>query len=417
MDGLRSQFCAMQPGTNTDRFLATLERLLAIPSAELDTALTHACNAVADALHADKVDAFVYDESRDSLVAMGTSTQPLSSLQKKLGLDVLPISNGGRVVYVYKTGKTFLTGHLDEDEEELRGVRFGLKIKSKLGVPLDVGGRRHGMMMVASLQPEFFRGADAIFAEAVARWVAMIAERAELVQEITRNAVEQGRRAVAEELITVLAHDLRNYLSPIAARLQLLRNRALRDHRDDDLREVQKALGGVDRLGRLISDLLDVARLDQGIFQMDVQPTDLASIAREIAKTLSTPDHQVNVAASEETIVAADARRVQQCVENLIANAVQHSPHAAAVNITVSMDRKDERSWGLLTVHNEGPGIPVELLARVFDRFTAGPGSTGLGLGLYLARRIAVAHGGELTVESQPGKGARFVLRLPCYQQ
>ncbi|HYZ89242.1 MAG TPA: GAF domain-containing protein, partial [Myxococcales bacterium] len=234
---VRHQYCAMQTEPNADRFLATLERLLAIPSAELDTALTHACNAVADALHADKVDAFLYDESRDSLVAMGTSTQPLSSLQKKLGLDVLPISNGGRVVDVYKTGKTFLTGRLDLDEEELRGVRFGLKIKSKLGVPLDVGGRRHGMMMVASLQPEFFRGADAVFAEAVARWVAMIAERAELVQEITRNAVEQGRRAVAEELITVLAHDLRNYLSPIAARLQLLRNRALRDHREDDLRE------------------------------------------------------------------------------------------------------------------------------------------------------------------------------------
>jgi two-component system, OmpR family, sensor kinase len=406
----------MQSEPGTDKFLATLETLLEIPSAELETALTHACNAVAGALHADKVDAFLYDESRDSLVALGTSTQPLSALQKKLGLDVLPLSNGGRVVHVFQTGKTYLTGRLEEDAEELRGVKFGLKIKSKLGVPLEVGGRRRGMMMIASLKPDFFRGADAVFAESVARWVGMIAHRAELVQEITRNAVEQGRRAVAEELITVLAHDLRNYLSPIAARLQLIRNRALRDERQGDLREAEIALRGVDRLTRLISDLLDVARLDQGIFQMDVQPTDLASIGREIARALSTPGHEVAFAAAQETIVAADARRVRQCVENLIANAIQHSPQGAAINVTVGTERREDRIWGLVEVRNEGPGIPAELLPRVFDRFASGPGSRGLGLGLYLAKRIAVAHGGELTAESQPGKGARFLLRLPCYR-
>src|SRR5947209_12421719 len=190
-----------------DRFLATLAKLLEIPSAELETALTHACNAVAEALSADKVDGFLYDETRDTLVALGTSTQPLSALQKKLGLDVLPVSNGGRVVYVYQTGKTFLSGALHDDPEELRGVKQGLKIKSKLGVPLEVGGKRRGVMMIASLKPHFFGPADAAFAESVSRWVGMIAHRAELVEQITKNAVEQGRRAVAEGLITVLAHD------------------------------------------------------------------------------------------------------------------------------------------------------------------------------------------------------------------
>jgi signal transduction histidine kinase len=399
------------------RLLETLERLLEIPSAELETALTHACNAVADALHADKVDAFLYDESKATLVALGTSTQPLSSLQKKMGLDALPIANGGRVVHVFQTGHTFVTGRLDEDPEELRGVKVGLEIKSKVGVPLEVGGRRRGMMMIASLQPEFFRPADVHFAESVVRWVGMIAHRAELSQEITRNAVEQGRRAVAEELITVLAHDLRNYLSPIRARLHLLRGRSERDQRKDDFRDADRAMGGVERLDHLISDILDVARLDQGIFRMDVQPVDLTGLAREIAKALSTPEHQILVEAAGETVVAADAQRVQQCLENLIANAVQHSPQGAAVNVMVGTERRDERNWGTLEVHNEGPGIPVELMPRIFERFAAGPGSRGLGLGLYLAQRIAVAHGGELTADSRPGKGARFLLRLPAYEQ
>src|SRR3954452_19351015 len=137
------------------RALTTLQRLLEIPAANVQTALTHAANAIADALRADKVDAFLYDDSRDSLVALGTSTQPLSTLQKKLGLDVLPVSNGGRVVHVYKTGKTFTTGRLDLDPEELRGPKEALGIRSKIGVALEVGGKRRGMMMIASLKPEF----------------------------------------------------------------------------------------------------------------------------------------------------------------------------------------------------------------------------------------------------------------------
>src|SRR5438270_8329548 len=115
------------PRGDPARMLLTLQQLLEIPAADLRAALTHASKALAEALAADKVDAFLYDESRDCLVAVGSSTQPLSALQKKLGLDVLPVSNGGRVVYVYKTGEVFLTGHLLEDAEELRGVKEGLK--------------------------------------------------------------------------------------------------------------------------------------------------------------------------------------------------------------------------------------------------------------------------------------------------
>lgn len=400
---------------SAERFLGTLDKLLAIPSAELETALTHACNAVAEALHADKVDAFLYNQPKDTLVALGTSSQPLSSQQKKLGLDVLPVSNGGRVVYVFRTGKTFVTGRLDEDPDELIGVKQALKIKSKIGVPLDVGGKRRGMMMIASLKPDFFTQADVQFAESVGRWVGMVAHRAELVAEITRNAVEQGRRAVAEELITVLAHDLRNYLSPIRARLQLIRARATREHRADDIRESDVAMGGVDRLGRLISDLLDVARLDQGIFRIDVQPIDLTGLAHDVAKALSTSEHPVEVDSAEPAVIGGDMERVRQCVENLITNAVQHSPAGAPVSVLVRVERRDDRSWGCLEVRNEGPGIPVEILPRIFERFASGPGSRGLGLGLYLARRIAAAHGGELSAESEAGKGARFLLRLPFY--
>jgi len=139
---------ASQDNERQDRLLPTLEKLLNIPAAELENALSDACNAVGDALHADKVDAFLYDDSRDCLVALGTSSTALSSLQKKLGLDILQVSNGGRVVYVFQTGKTFVTGRLMEDPEELRGIKEGLKIQSKIGVPLEIGGKRKGMIIL-----------------------------------------------------------------------------------------------------------------------------------------------------------------------------------------------------------------------------------------------------------------------------
>jgi len=411
---MEGQMSTIQPD-NTNRLLDTLQRLLAIPAAELENALSYACNAVADALHADKVDAFLYDEARDCLVALGTSSTPLSSLEKKLGLDVLQVSNGGRVAYVFKTGETFVSGRLREDAEELRGIKEGLKINSKIGVPLEVGGRRQGMMMIASLQPDFFQPADVEFAESVARWVALIAHRAELVQEVTRNAVEQGRRQVAEELITVLAHDLRNYITPISARVHLIRGRAKEDTRQNDVKDADFALKAVGRLNQLIADILDIARLDQGIFQIDVEALDLAESVADVSKSLSSPDHELLLDTADQIVVAADPQRVRQSLENLVANAIHHSPDSAPIRVLVRSERRHDRCWGVVEVHNEGPGIPAEFMPRIFERFVAGPGSRGLGLGLYLAKRIAVAHGGDLAVDSPPGKGTRFLLQLPCY--
>lgn len=109
---------------------------------------------------------------------MGTSTQPLSALQRQHGLDVLQIANGGRVVHVFKTGQTFVTGRLDQDMEELPGVRETLGIRSKLGVPLDIGGKRRGMMMIASLKHDFFTADDVRFAEAAGHWAGIVAHRA-----------------------------------------------------------------------------------------------------------------------------------------------------------------------------------------------------------------------------------------------
>ena len=401
--------------------LELLEALLRLPAGDLRTTLSHVGDLVAAATGADKIDAFLYDAARDSLVAVGTSTQPLSALQRQHGLDVLQIANGGRVVHVFKTGQTFVTGQLDKDMDELPGIRETLGIRSKLGVPLDIGGKRRGMMMIASLKPDFFTAEDVRFAEAAGHWAGIVAHRAELSEQIGRNAVAQARREAAEELVTVVAHDLRNFLSPLSLRLEVIRHRAEGEKRAEDLRDAQAASRTIGRLGQLVNDLLDVTRIDQGVFHLQPQLVDLGALTAEIGATLEAPQHPILLRVQEGSriLVAADPARLRQCLENLIANAVQQSPKGAAVSIFVKLRKAErENDTVLVEIVDEGPGIPQEMLPRLFDRYVTGERrSGGLGLGLYLAKRVAAVHGGDLTVESPPGQGARFILSLPVAQE
>jgi two-component system, OmpR family, sensor kinase len=401
-------------GLGRGRLLDTFESLLALPSAELSSTLAHACDLVAAALRADKVDAFLFDPAKATLFAVGTSNQPLSALQRRLGLDVLAIANGGRVVHVFQTGQTFLTGALDRDPEELKGIREALAVRSKLGVPLEVGAQRRGVLMVASQKPDFFTPEDARFAELIVRWVGMVAHRAELVEQIARNAREQGQRAAAEELVTVLAHDMRNLLWPIDARLYAIQSRAERQRRHDDAADAASAGKTLRRLAGLIANILDSSRIDEGIFHVYRRPLPLVALCREVASTMSTPEHAVEVSAGAEILVDGDAERLRQCLENLIANALQHSPRNLPVLVSVSPEERTEGPGARVMVRDEGPGIPGDILPRIFERFAAGHKSAGLGLGLYLARRIVEAHGGSITVESRLGEGARFIISLPA---
>ena len=409
------------PTSLAQRQLELLEALLRIPAGDLRATLTQVADLVAQAIDADKVDTFLYDPERDSLVALATSTQSLSMLQRQLGLDVLQLSNGGRVVHVYKTGATFVTGNLDRDPEELKGVKEAMGIRSKIGVPLEWGGQRRGMMMIASLKPDYFSVEDVRFAESLGRWVSILAHRAQLSEQMARNSVEQGRRAGAEELVTVLAHDLRNYLQPLHMRLELLRLRAEREARKEDADDAEASARSVLRLGSLISDILDVARIDQGVFQIQPEYVDLGALVRDTAGMLSTPEHpvQVTVQAGEPVELVVDPRRIRQCIENIVANALQKSPAKAPVSVYVTLQTsRPDGPLAKVDVVDQGPGIPENMLPHVFDRFVTGAKQAGgLGLGLYLAKRIAGVHGGDLSVESQPGKGARFSLTLPLSRE
>jgi signal transduction histidine kinase len=398
-----------------ERYLATLQRLLEIPATDMKAALTQASDALAAVLAADKVDTFLLDASRDSLVAVGTSTQPLSALEKQLGLDVLPVSNGGRSVQAFTSGTMVRLGNVEDDEQELRGIREGLKVRSIVAAPLDAGGRRRGALMVSSLKPDFFTELDGALVESAAQWVGSVIERADLSEAIKRAAVEQSRYSTAEELVTVLAHDLRNYLQPVTWRMHALRLRAARDDRAADVRDVDAAQAALSRITSLVSDLLDSARLEGGLDDLKLEDVDLGVLLDEAAAEMSSPDHAIDVNSAQAVVVAGDRVRLRQCVDNILANALSHSPPGAPVHVYMNRENTGSGALARIEIVDEGSGIPESVLPHLFEKFYSvrGERGEGLGLGLYIAKRIASAHGGDLTADHCVGKGARFTIKIP----
>jgi DNA-binding CsgD family transcriptional regulator len=185
------------------RLLTTLQRLLAIQATDLRPALDEAATLVAEALGADKVDVFLHQAPIDSLVALGTSATPMGRRQHELGLDRLPLSNGGRAADVFRTGEPYASGRVDEDPGELRGIVEGLGVRSVLDYPLEVGGERRGVVQADSATPDFFTEADQSFFAAVTQWVGMVMHRAELVEQATAAAARRGRSEATEEITRI----------------------------------------------------------------------------------------------------------------------------------------------------------------------------------------------------------------------
>lgn len=119
----------------------------------------------------------------------------------------------------------------------------------------------------------------------------------------------------------------------------------------------------------------------------------------------------------EPVIVWGDPSRLRQCIDNLLANAINHSPKGARVNAMLSRTRIEGVEYGQVEVVDEGPGIAADVLPHVFERFVTGRGREGgMGVGLYLTKRIAAAHGGDVLADQGEARGARFTVRIPHYQ-
>jgi signal transduction histidine kinase len=391
----------------------TLQRLLGIQALTLKDAMNAASDLLAEAMGADKVDLFLHEKETETLVALGTSNTPMGRQQVRVGLNRVPIANGGRQVEVFTTRQEYYTGHADQDPEMDRGIVHTLGVRSLYAVPLHVNGDVRGIVVAESIHPDRFSSAERDFFEAASRWIGMVAHRAELHEAVTRQTQEETRRQVADEMLETVAHDLLNQITPIKGQVDLALRRLQRDGEDGHVGRIDGVSRSLADLSRMVTDLLDASRLEGGLFSVTRQPVDLVDLVHGVVDGARVNRPQIEARMPNELIVEADPARLTQAVQNLIGNAVQHTPAGVPIVVSIGQRESDEGARAVIEVHDEGPGIEQELLPRLFAREATGGETAGRGLGLYLAQGIATAHGGELTVDSEAGKGTTFTLTLP----
>ena len=232
-----------------------------------------------------------------------------------------------------------------------------------------------------------------------------------------RHEAELAARA-REEVLGVVAHDLRNPIHLLGSTAELLADPKLEENERPDLLQVSKR--AVRQMDRLIGDLLDTARLQAGRFSLQLKDMKASRLLRQAEETFRQMaadkkiQFEVSVPAQDLTL-RADEDRAAQVLGNLLGNAFKFTPAGGRVTLSVSRSDGDAQ----FHVADTGPGLSEEQIGRLFERFWQGrPGDRrGVGLGLTIARGIVEAHAGRMWVDSTPGNGSTFSFSLPLASQ
>lgn len=239
-----------------------------------------------------------------------------------------------------------------------------------------------------------------------------------LIHEQAALAEARAALAVRDQFLSFAAHELRTPLTSLRGNVQLASRRLVRGAGPEPVLQVlERAEAQVDRLGRLVRDLLDVSRISSSRIMLQSEPLALESLVRRTVEMErdAEPSRLIDLELPARSLVAnADAERLEQVVVNLLQNARKYSPAEAPIHVRLESGRDLAR----ISVQDHGIGIPAEDLPHIFDRFHRASnvdfhGVAGLGLGLYIARGIVEAHGGRLTVDSIAGEGSTFTIHLP----
>ncbi|WP_224360320.1 sensor histidine kinase [Hyalangium versicolor] len=236
-----------------------------------------------------------------------------------------------------------------------------------------------------------------------------------------RESLTRAEKAVAtrDEFLSVASHELKTPLTPLSLKLQTLQRELLAPASvlspERTLRNLEIARRQVKKLVELVDDLLDVSRIGAGRLELHPARVELTELVRNAMSRFEAEALRVGspleLEAASPVVSRVDPSRFEQVLDNLLSNALKYGPGKP---VRVRLETQDSRLR--LTVRDEGIGIPTEAIERIFDRFeraVSGRHYGGLGLGLYITRRIVEASGGTVVAASTPGQGATFTVELP----
>ncbi len=307
-------------------------------------------------------------------------------------------------------------------------------------LPMRLGEELVGTLLVVYPEPghEYTSPQELLLTGTLARLGALVVERDHLLRgwaEARANELALGEtKAQMDAFLGIASHELKTPLTSLKLSLQLSERRLQKLRRAETgasaagkdaglqptIEQLSRAERQMERLERLVNDLLDVSRIQAGKLELQSDDADLAAIVKEVVleQREATPDRRIRLRCPVglQVQVYGDAGRIEQVVTNFLTNALKYSPADRPVDVGVQIEHEHVRVW----VRDYGPGLPPEEQERIWERFHRAKGvevqsgaGVGLGLGLHISRMIIERHHGQVGVESAPGQGSTFWFTLP----
>ena len=363
-------------------------------------------------------------------VALRQSKEQLEVILQNIAVGISVQDRSGRIVYINEAGAT-LCGYASP-AEALRAPDFQSQHTSTLqrydihdeqGKPFpftELPGSRalRGEQAPQAIMQYYDRVSQTrrwslVKAQPIVDEEGQVQLAVAIFSDIT-DAYEAEQRK--DEFISLASHELKTPITTAKGLTQLVK-RKLKQQAATELTSALTTIETqLDRLTRLVNDLLDVSKIQAGTLDYAQEPIAIDELLQSIVDIaqLTSPTHTITLQGASHKHILGDRDRLEQVFLNLISNAVKYSPQADTVTLHVSASHDRV----MVCVQDYGVGIPPEHQAKIFDRFyrvsdEATKAFPGLGMGLYISSEIVKRHGGEIAVESEEGQGARFIVSLP----
>ena len=407
-------------GHRVERRVETLRRLHSLLRQEYRAAaipeiIVRSTEAIAAFTRAERVWFFLHDPNTNRLEAAWPGWNLSEDLAAKLQI---PIGSRSTASQVFRSGEVCIANELARDPSADRVLLDAVPAVNALFCPLKTEEETLGVVVATNRSGGFGQEeADAVtsFADAAS----LLIRNARLYATLT-GTVEELRRAsrLKDQFLQNVNHELRTPLTSIVGWTDLLEEESVGE--ETLRRGLKQARLSARVLLALIDDLLDLARMERGTLALALSPVSLTDVVNRSIETVRLMAEGRGVVLILAPLpdsmpgVRADPLRLQQVLWNLLANAIKFTPRHGRV--IVRIEREPERY--LVSVEDDGIGIPDHELAHVFERFRQADGSTtrrhsGMGIGLALARSLVELHGGMIWADSQSGHGSRFTFSLP----
>jgi signal transduction histidine kinase len=315
-------------------------------------------------------------------------------------------------------GRIVVRRDLTEREYPADEQLLELGLRSELVTPLLLGARTIGMLSLSRDRPDAFSADEVELVSLLGRLVATAVQNIRAYEAERRRVEELARLSqLRADFVSLVSHELRSPMAAVIGAARTLQDRWRMLSAAQ--RESFLALIGDEtaRLAELVADVLDTSRIEAGTFSYRFEEVDLGRVVDEAIETAVLAQQEVQVVASVHgalPTIRGDHARLRQVLGNLIENAVKYSPEGGEVRVAAAAGNGTVR----ISVRDAGPGIPRDQQARIFEKFgradVEGGSKPGTGLGLFIARSIAEAHGGALDVSSGAGQGSTFTLTVPA---